>query len=51
MKLRHPEKINNKINPIPKKPKWIRVKAPVSNLFKQTKNFKTNFHNKDREFN
>ena len=26
MKLRHPEKINNPINPIKKKPRWIRSK-------------------------
>ena len=26
MKLRHPEKINNPINPIKKKPYWIRSK-------------------------
>ena len=38
MVIRHPEKINNHINPIPKKPNWIRVKAPVSNLFKKTSN-------------
>ena len=36
MKVRHPEKINRKSNPIKKKPDWIRVKAPVSNLFKKT---------------
>ena len=36
MKVRHPEKINRKSNPIQKKPDWIRVKAPVSNIFKQT---------------
>ena len=36
MSVRHPEKINRKINPIPKKPDWIRVRAPVSNLFKTT---------------
>ena len=36
MSVRHPEKINKKSNPIPKKPSWIRVKAPVSNLFKET---------------
>ena len=28
MIIRHPEKINRKSNPIPKKPNWIRVKAP-----------------------
>jgi len=36
MTIRHPEKINKKINEIPKKPSWIRVKAPISNLFKLT---------------
>ena len=36
MTIRHPEKINRTSNPIPKKPDWIRVKAPVSNLFKKT---------------
>ena len=36
MIIRHPEKINKKSNPIPKKPSWIRVKAPTSNLFKFT---------------
>ena len=34
--IRHPEKIHKKSNPIPKKPSWIRVKAPTSNLFKVT---------------
>ena len=33
---RHPEKAKNKINPIPKKPDWIRVKAPTSKFFKET---------------
>ena len=37
MVIRHPEKIRKKTNPIPKKPNWIRVKAPVSNLFKKTR--------------
>ena len=37
MTVRHPEKINKKSNPIPKKPKWIRVKAPTSSLFEKTK--------------
>jgi len=37
MTIRHPEKINNKINPIPRKPTWIRVKAPITNLFASTK--------------
>jgi len=34
--FRHPEKVKNKINPIPKKPSWIRVKAPTSKFFKST---------------
>ena len=33
---RHPEKVKNKSNPIPKKPSWIRVKAPTSKFFKET---------------
>ena len=37
MVVRHPEKVNKQSNPIPKKPNWIRVKAPVSNLFKETR--------------
>ena len=37
MKVRHPEKINNKINLIPRKPSWIRVKAPNSSTFAFTK--------------
>ena len=31
--FRHPEKAKNKDNPIPKKPPWIRVKAPNSKFF------------------
>ena len=37
MPIRHPEKINRQTNTIPKKPSWIRIKAPTSNLFKKTK--------------
>ena len=37
MIIRHPEKINKQSNTIQKKPDWIRVKAPVSNLFKKTR--------------
>ena len=37
MTVRHPEKINKNTNSIPKKPSWIRVKAPTSNLFNVTK--------------
>ena len=36
MTPRHPEKIHNISNPIPRKPSWIRVKAPTSNSFKFT---------------
>ena len=36
MTVRHPEKIHKKPNPIPRKPSWIRVKAPTSNSFKFT---------------
>jgi len=34
--VRHPEKINKVSNPIPKKPSWIRVKAPTSKYFQST---------------
>ena len=34
--IRHPEKIHKTSNPIPKKPPWIRVKAPTSKVFKLT---------------
>ena len=34
--IRHPEKVNNKENLMPKKPSWIRVKAPTSKFFKLT---------------
>ena len=36
MTVRHPEKIHKESNPIPRKPSWIRVKAPTSNSFKFT---------------
>ena len=36
MTIRHPEKAHKKSNPIPRKPHWIRVKAPTTNLFKFT---------------
>ena len=35
--IRHPEKIKRVSNVIPKKPSWIRVKAPTSKFFKSTK--------------
>ncbi len=34
--VRHPEKFYRVSNPIPKKPSWIRVKAPTSKVFKST---------------
>ena len=34
--IRHPEKIHKTSNPIPKKPSWIKVKAPTSKVFKFT---------------
>ena len=37
MKLRHPEKVNNPINPIKKKPNWIRTKIIDSQNYFQTK--------------
>ena len=37
MKLRHPEKINNPINPIKKKPIWIRTKITNTQNYFKTK--------------
>ncbi|MAJ85770.1 MAG: lipoyl synthase [Candidatus Pelagibacter sp.] len=37
MKPRHPEKVNNKVNPIKKKPEWIRSKIVDSKIFFQTR--------------
>ena len=34
--VRHPEKVFRVSNPIPKKPSWMRVKAPTSKFFKST---------------
>ncbi len=36
-KIRHPEKINKPDNISPKKPFWLRVKAPQGKIFDQTK--------------
>jgi len=36
-KLRHPEKVNKPINPLKKKPEWIRSKMVDSQVFFQTK--------------
>lgn len=35
-KLRHPEKARKADNPSPRKPKWIRVKAPTSKAYGET---------------
>ena len=37
MKYRHPEKRNNDISDIKKKPNWIRVKAPIGNTYLKTR--------------
>ena len=34
--VRHPEKRNKPDNPSPRKPAWIRVKAPVSSTYRET---------------
>ena len=44
MTVRHPEKIHKKSNPIPRKPSWIRVKAPTSNSFKLTSDIVTKYN-------
>ncbi|MBL4693486.1 MAG: lipoyl synthase [Magnetovibrio sp.] len=36
-KLRHPEKAHKPDNPSPRKPKWIRVKAPTSKAYNETR--------------
>src|SRR5215831_9191191 len=35
--LRHPEKANNPVQPTPRKPDWIRVKAPNSREYFETR--------------
>ncbi len=35
--LRHPEKANNPVNPAPRKPEWLRVKAPMSREYQETR--------------
>ena len=37
VKLRHPEKVNKPINPIKRKPEWIRSKIMDSKIFFETK--------------
>ena len=36
-RLRHPEKRNRQDNPIQRKPPWIRVKAPTSPVYRETR--------------
>jgi lipoic acid synthetase len=36
-RVRHPEKVNRPDNPIQRKPDWIRVKAPVSREYHETR--------------
>tara|TARA_R100000005_G_scaffold95553_2_gene77466 strand:- start:14671 stop:15633 length:963 start_codon:yes stop_codon:yes gene_type:complete len=36
-RVRHPEKMNRPDNPIQRKPSWIRVKAPVSKTYHETR--------------
>jgi lipoyl synthase len=35
--LRHPEKFNNPVQPAPRKPDWLRVKAPMSREYQETR--------------
>src|SRR5215510_12428782 len=35
--LRHPEKVNNPVQPAPRKPDWLRVKAPMSREYQETR--------------
>ena len=35
--LRHPEKANNPVQPAPRKPEWLRVKAPMSREYQETR--------------
>jgi lipoic acid synthetase len=35
--LRHPEKANNPVGPAPRKPEWLRVKAPMSREYQETR--------------
>ena len=38
-KIRHPEKVNKPVNPIKKKPHWIRSKIVDSKIFFKTKQY------------
>ena len=46
MKIRHPEKINNPVNPIKKKPIWIRTKITDTQNFFKTKEIYIQFAKK-----
>ena len=35
--IRHPEKLKNQSLPMSKKPSWIKVKAPLSEGYKETR--------------
>ena len=37
MSVRHPEKAHRPDNPVPRKPEWIRVKAPTSPVYHETR--------------
>ena len=37
LRPRHPEKLDRPDSPIPRKPAWIRVKAPISQAYEQTR--------------
>lgn len=41
---RHPEKVNRPDNPVLRKPGWIRVKAPTSRAFHETRELMRNLH-------
>jgi lipoyl synthase len=42
--LRHPEKAHRPDNPVPRKPSWIRVKAPVSPEYQETRRLMRELH-------
>ena len=42
MKPRHPEKVKNILNPIPRKPDWIRVRLSNSSVYNSTKDIVKN---------
>src|SRR5215469_14025570 len=42
--LRHPEKAGKPDNPVPRKPEWIRVKAPTSPEYHETRRLMRELH-------